>query len=173
MKSLSKVLLTLTLVCAAQGAFADATSGTTTTVTPPAQTSSSSWGSLMQKKYNLTDAQVKALADSKLPESEQVKVAQLAKSSGKTIDEVLKMRVDEKMGWGKIAKTLGVHPGELGRAVSDLRKEQNAERKKEKQASQSTTSTDDEHEHDGKGAEHGHGHDSHGKPDHPGHGGKK
>jgi hypothetical protein len=77
----------------------------------------------LQAKYSLTPEQMKSLNDSNLPESQLVKVAQLSKSSGKTIDEVLAMRNEQKMGWGKIAKTLGVHPGELGRANSDLKRE--------------------------------------------------
>jgi hypothetical protein len=171
MKFMIQLLLVSFLITAAQTVLADDASGTTTAAAPAA--SSSSWSTLMQKKYNLTDAQVKALADSKLPESEQVKVAQLAKSGGKTVDEVLKMRTEDKMGWGKIAKTLGVHPGELGRAVSDLRKEQNAERKKEKQTKHEI---EDAHHMDMHNMEmhhnmnEGHGH---GKPDHPGHGKNK
>jgi hypothetical protein len=174
MRSFSKILVSVLLVCSVQKVFAADASGT---VTVPAQTtpSSSSWSSLLQKKYNLTDAQVKSLSDSKLPESEQAKIAQLAKSSGKTVDEVLKMRLEDKMGWGKIAKTLGVHPGELGKAVSDLRKEQNAEKKKERAKQEDDKKHDDDKNHedhdDKMGAAHGHM-EGHGKPDHPGHGKK-
>ncbi len=79
----------------------------------------------LQKKYNLSPEQMKALADSNLPQSQFVKVAQLAKSSDKSIDDILKMRLEQKMGWGKIAKTLGVHPGELGRAENEMKPEKN------------------------------------------------
>ena len=74
----------------------------------------------LQKKYSLTDAQMKKLEASKLPDAELVKVAELAKDSGKTIDEILKMRLEEKMGWGKIAKELNVKPGVLGQAVASM-----------------------------------------------------
>lgn len=80
----------------------------------------------LQKKYNLSPEQMKALADSNLPQSQFVKVAQLAKSSGKSIDDILNMRLEQKMGWGKIAKTLGVHPSELGRAEKEIKPERNA-----------------------------------------------
>ena len=32
----------------------------------------------------------------------------LAHASGRSVDEILTMRLDQKMGWGKIAKTVGV-----------------------------------------------------------------
>jgi len=74
----------------------------------------------IQKKFELSDEQMKSLKDAKLNTSEMAKVAQLSKLSNKPISEVLAMRTDKKMGWGKIAKELGVHPRELGRAVSSL-----------------------------------------------------
>jgi hypothetical protein len=81
------------------------------------------WHSDIQTKYALTDEQMKSLKDSGLSYPQIAKVAQLAKSSTKPIGDVLAMRIDQKMGWGKIAKALGVHPGELGQAVSSLRHE--------------------------------------------------
>lgn len=119
----------------------------------PAPSTETGWNSLLQKKYSLTDAQMQTLNDSKLPDSQKAQVAQLAKSSGKSIDEVLKMRTEDKMGWGKIAKTLGVHPGELGKAVSELKREQNRDRKKDR---------------DSKRESGFHGDKAHGKPDHAG-----
>ena len=96
----------------------------TATVAPaPEESKPRTNNEALQAKYNLSPEQMKSLTDSNLPESQFSKVAQLSKSSGKTIDEVLNMRTEQKMGWGKIAKTLGVHPGELGRGNSDLKKE--------------------------------------------------
>ena len=91
----------------------------------------STYSELLQKKYSLTDAEVKSLNDSKISQPQQAMASKLARSSGKTVDEILKMRVTDKMGWGKIAKTLGVAPGELGKAVSEMNKERNAARKAE------------------------------------------
>ena len=58
--------------------------------------------------------------------------AQLAKSSNKPIEEILKMQAESKTGWGNLAKQLGVNPSELGQAVSSLKHERNAERKQSK-----------------------------------------
>jgi hypothetical protein len=82
----------------------------------------------LQKKYSLTDEQMKSLKDSKLPDSQLTKVAELAKDSGKSIDDILKMRLEQKMGWGRIAKELKVHPGELGRSVADMNHERHGDR---------------------------------------------
>ena len=90
---------------------------------PAAEAKPKSNNEALQSKYNLSPEQMKSLTDSKLPKSQYGKVAQLSKSSGKSIDEVLKMRTEQKMGWGKIAKTLGVHPGELGRGNEKGEKE--------------------------------------------------
>jgi hypothetical protein len=98
---------------------------------PAAEVKPATYSELLQKKYSLTEAEVKSLNDSKLNNEHQAMAARLARSSGKTIDEVLKMRTEDKMGWGKIAKTLGVAPGELGKAVSEMNKERNAARKAE------------------------------------------
>lgn len=108
------------------------------TLAPPAtapatdSTAPLSWNQLLQRKYNLNDAQMTALADSKLAEPQMAMAAQLAKSSGKTVEEVLKMQAESKTGWGNLAKQLGVDPKELGQAVSSLKHERNADRKKMK-----------------------------------------
>ena len=89
------------------------------------------YSELLQKKYTLTEAELKSLNDSKLPDQQQTMAASLARASGKPIDDVLKMRTTDKMGWGKIAKALGVAPGQLGKAVSEMNKARNAARKAE------------------------------------------
>ncbi len=86
----------------------------------------------VKTKYNLTDEQIKTMQDKGLTNPQLAMAAQLAQSSGKTLDEVLKMRVDDKMGWGKIAKVLGVHPGEIGKSVSSLRHEVNDKHKEDR-----------------------------------------
>lgn len=96
----------------------------TSTVTAP------SWNDSIQKKYNLTNEQMKLLTDSQLPEPQLAMAAQLAKTSNKSLEEILKMRAESKNGWGKIAKELGVNPKELGQAVSELKRARNEERKK-------------------------------------------
>ena len=86
------------------------------------------WVPALKEKYNLTDEQIKTMQDKGLNKPHMAFTAQLAKSSGKSIDEVIKMRQDQKMGWGKIAKELGVSPGELGGAVAGMRKDINEKR---------------------------------------------
>jgi hypothetical protein len=88
-----------------------------------AETDQPKWHSSIKEKYALTDEQMKTLKDSGLNYPQIVRVAQLAKSSSKPIGDILAMRVDQKMGWGKIAKELGVPPGELGKAIASMRQE--------------------------------------------------
>lgn len=106
---------------------------TTEVQTAPAPEKASTWNELLQKKYNLTDAQMTLLADSKLAEPQMAMAAQLAKSSNKPLEEILKMQSEKKMGWGQLAKELGVAEKELGQAVSALKRERNEERKRLKE----------------------------------------
>ncbi len=78
------------------------------------------WNAEVQKKYNLTDAQMESMTSKGMKGPELAKVAQLAESSKKPISEIVSMRTEQKMGWGKIAKTLGVTPKELGQAVAGM-----------------------------------------------------
>lgn len=120
--------------------FAEDAPQATTETTPAAATESPSKTddhyAALQKKYELTDAQMTTLKNSNLPQPHLTKVAELAKESGKSIDEILKMRVEQKMGWGKIAKELGVHPGRLGRGVAEMNHEHRAEHKEERKKEQ-------------------------------------
>ena len=68
----------------------------------------------------------------KIGANDQTRISRLAELSGKTKEEILKMRTEQKMGWGAIAKALGVPPKELGQAIRDDRKERKAQRKLEK-----------------------------------------
>lgn len=130
---LSFVALTSPVLAEDVAPVAPAPAATAQPTPTKAEIKSATWKELLQKKYGLTDAQMQSLADSKMSDPEQAKAAQMAKSSGKSIDEILKMRYEEKMGWGKIAKTLGVKPSELGHAVSELNKERNESRRNEMQ----------------------------------------
>ncbi len=86
----------------------------------------------VQTRYQLTDAEIKMLQASTISHSQYDKVGRLAQASGKSIEEVLKMRTEQKMGWGKIAKTLGVDPKELGQSVADAHREDKMEKRAEK-----------------------------------------
>lgn len=77
----------------------------------------------LKEKYGLTDEQIQAMKDSKISESQFAVVGALSKESGKTVDEILKMRTENKMGWGKIAKELGLHPSTIGQAVSGMNRQ--------------------------------------------------
>lgn len=158
----------MTFVLAASGVRAEDAAQSPTPapapVTSPATTDTAtdnSWNGLLQRKYSLTDEQMQSLNNSKLPDSQKAQVAQLAKSSGKSIDEVLKMRTEDKIGWGKIAKTLGVHQGEIGKAVSEMKKERNAERKKDRDSKKDKDTRKESMKHE---------HMRHGKPEHAGSG---
>lgn len=104
-----------------------------TETTPPPPPTTHTWNQLLQNKYSFTDAQMKALTDSKLGDSQMAMAAQLSKSSNKPIEEILKMQAESKTGWGNLAKQLGVSPSELGQAVSSLKQERNTERKQLKE----------------------------------------
>jgi hypothetical protein len=87
----------------------------------------------LKEKYGLTDQQLTGMKGQGLKGPEIAKAAELSKASGKSLDEVLKMRTEQKMGWGKIAKELGVDPGKIGHAVSDLNHERRDDRKERRE----------------------------------------
>ncbi len=94
------------------------------------------WDAEVKKKYNLTDQQMETLRNKGIKGPHMARVARLAELSKKPIDEIIQMRTEQKMGWGKIAKELGIPRKELGHAVSGMRhdlkeskKEMRAERK--------------------------------------------
>lgn len=90
------------------------------------------WNSTLKNEYNLTDDQIKSMTDKGLAGNDMVRLARISTKSGKPLDDVMKMRLEGKMGWGKIAKELGVHPSEIGHAVADAHHEMKEERKAEK-----------------------------------------
>ena len=96
----------------------------------------SKWHDQIKEKYSLSDEDMKKLEDSGMNHAQQAKAAHLASKSDKSLDEVLKMRIEDKMGWGQIAKSLGVHPGELGKANEGLNRsaDRRAERAERREA---------------------------------------
>ncbi|MCB0364918.1 MAG: hypothetical protein H6624_12390 [Bdellovibrionaceae bacterium] len=91
------------------------------------------WREAVMAKYEISEEQYKSLQDQGLKGNQIAIVAGLAKESGKSLDEVAKMRTEDKMGWGKIAKEIGVHPSTIGHSVSALRKEVKSNRHEAKQ----------------------------------------
>lgn len=95
------------------------------------------WSQEVKTKYALTDAQMKSLETAGFTGPQLAITAELAKQSGQTIDAIIQMRTTEKMGWGAIAKKLGLPPSSIGKSVSSLRhevKEKNKELRDEKRA---------------------------------------
>lgn len=94
------------------------------------------WNTAIQNTYTLTEQQMKTLTDSGLNPAQRAKVAGLAQMSGKSLEEVLKMRTAQKMSWGKMAQTLGVQPGEIGKSVAKLHRQVREERQEQRQERQ-------------------------------------
>src|SRR6516164_3779180 len=67
----------------------------------------------IKDNYELSDEQMTVLKNSGLPDPQIGMVAQLAKSSGKDLEEIIKMKTESNMGWGEIAKQLGVNPKDI------------------------------------------------------------
>lgn len=89
----------------------------------------------LKDKFGLTDAQLKTMHDKGMNNQQITMAAALSKESGKTVDEIVKMRTEDKMGWGKIAKELGVKPGTIGQSIAGMRhdvNEKRAEKRSEK-----------------------------------------
>lgn len=82
----------------------------------------------IKEKYSLSDDQLKVMHDKGMNDQQITIAAQLSKDSGKTIEEVTKMRTEDKMGWGKIAKQLGVPPKQIGQGVASMHHELNEEK---------------------------------------------
>lgn len=77
----------------------------------------------VQSRYSLTDAQIVDLKEAKLNSNQTLRVAELAKMSGKSVEDVIKMRYEQKMGWGRIAKELNLRESKVSHAVNEARKE--------------------------------------------------
>jgi len=81
------------------------------------------WLGALKTQYKLTDEQIKAMQEKGLSYPQMAITSALADKSGKPITDVLKMRTEDKMGWGQIAKELGVPPKEIGQSVAAVRHE--------------------------------------------------
>ncbi len=79
-----------------------------------------------------TESPKETEVEKNLGKNDETRISRLAELSGKSKEEISKMRTQQKMGWGAIAKALGVSPSQLGQATRDDRKEKNAQRKQEK-----------------------------------------
>jgi hypothetical protein len=104
------------------------------------------WDAALKEKYHLTDQQLQDLRAKGLNNPQIAIVSQLSQASGKTTEEILKMRQEQHMGWGKIAKELGVHPGEIGRAVSSVRHAWHEDRTEARQQSRQERREERRHE---------------------------
>ncbi len=92
------------------------------------------WVQTLKSQHNLTDAQIQTMKDQGLNYPQMAMTSALAEKSGKPLEDVLKMRTEGKMGWGKIAKELGVPPKEIGQAVAAARHEIRDDRREAKEA---------------------------------------
>lgn len=110
---------------------------------------SGAWQEEVKTEYNLTDEQVKYLQDKGITGNDAVRIASFTKTSGKTLEEVAAMRSEKKMGWGAIAKELGIHPSEIGHSVSRMHK-------KEKHENHGKHEMGERHGDKGGGKERGH-----------------
>jgi hypothetical protein len=91
------------------------------------------WQSALKTQYKITDEQIKLMQEKGLSYPQMAMASSLAEKSGKSLDDVLKMRTEEKMGWGKIAKELGVPPKEIGQSVASVRHEIRDEKRETKE----------------------------------------
>jgi hypothetical protein len=114
----------------------------------------------LQKEYKLTDAQVSELKNSGLPNSQLAMVAglysKLPQGSTVTMSDILKMRGDH-MGWGEIAKKLGLPPKDIGQAVAAEHR-QNNKNKHDDERADDRTSRHEDRENDRKDRDERHNH---------------
>jgi hypothetical protein len=105
--------------------------------------------SKVAKDFNIPEDSVKALRNLyKVGNGEVSKALALSQKSGLSVDEILKMKTEQKMGWGQIAKKLNLEPGKDYKAeekqdsaidkkeAGQAKKQENMEQKAEKKADQ-------------------------------------
>lgn len=84
----------------------------------------------IESEFKVTDEQISSLRSQKLGYGEITIVFALANASGKTTDQIIAMRNGPpKMGWGEIAKKLGVKLGSIISNVERVKKEERHETK--------------------------------------------
>jgi hypothetical protein len=86
----------------------------------------------VEDKYSITPDRMSQLQADGLKLKDIATAAEIAKESGKSLDDVLAMRKDKK-GWGAIAKELNVSPDRIGQAMAELRGGDKAEKKDKKE----------------------------------------
>lgn len=86
----------------------------------------------VEDKYSISPDRMAQFESDGLKLKDIVTAAEIAKESGKTLDDVLAMRKDKK-GWGAIAKELNVSPDKVGQAIAELRRGDKAEKKDKKE----------------------------------------
>lgn len=67
----------------------------------------------LKRRYGLGDGELKRFHFAGLNNAQITIAAQLAQASGKVTGEIAKMRLEEKMPWGEIAKKIGVPPKQI------------------------------------------------------------
>ena len=78
---------------------------------------------VIKNRYHFSDEQMQKMHDQGLDSVEIIKTAQLAESSKKPLNEVLKMRLQENQSWGMIAGDLGVDKALAEQAVVKILEE--------------------------------------------------
>lgn len=86
----------------------------------------------IKSKYNLTDEQIQKLREANITNPQLAIAGALSRSSGKPIEEILKMRSEDKKGWGQIANELNVEPKTIGQSVAELHRKNNKEQREER-----------------------------------------
>ena len=82
----------------------------------------SKWRSSIQEKYGLSQKKISKLRESGISYPGIIFLGEFSLKSSYSFDQVLKLRIHDKMGWGKIAKTLGVKHSGVGSAYRQFKK---------------------------------------------------
>jgi len=87
------------------------------------------WVPALKSQHHLKDSQITMMKEQGLTYPQMAMVSRLSEKSGKPVDDIIKMRNADKMGWAEIANELGVAPKEIGRSVAALRHEVSLEKR--------------------------------------------
>ncbi len=74
--------------------------------------------SRLKTEHGLSASEVAKYQEQGLDDRQLTIAARFAKASGISLAGIVKMRLQEKKGWGEIAKTLGVDPSEIGLRIN-------------------------------------------------------
>lgn len=81
------------------------------------------WVPVLKSHHHLKDSQIQMMKEKGLTYPQMAMVSKMSEKSGKPVDDIIQLRITEKMAWGKIAEELGVIPKEIGQSVAALRHE--------------------------------------------------